>query len=280
MSTRRDEALAELRAWSAPGRRADLIAAAWQSGETTVSVLAEAARITRPTVYADLRSRGIDPDHRPKGTDVITTLSPLDIEGFTGTGETMDAECGAALRRWRAAHPDADPDGEEARTEGMRLVALMDTVARYADVRDRLAHEQIARAERDRLLHQVELKWEALSTATAWLAAHHAYVLAVDEARIAIDMWRERAETARARQFYCSSPRDEAAYRQIREAGHPALDQAHADLDHAPTQTADRLLADLDQAHKHRTALAAPTLRHAAGPSDAETDDDLAGGTR
>ncbi len=249
--------MAALRDWSKPGRRADLLATAWQAGETNVSALAEAARISRPTVYADLRSRGIDPDHRPKGTSVITNLSPLDIEGFTGVGERMDAEYDAALLRWRAKNPTAEY--EEGKVEGMRLVALMDTVARYADVRDRLAHEQVARAERDRLLHQVELRWEALSTAAAWLAAHHAYVLAVDEARIAIDMWRERAETAKGCMWYCSSPRDEAAYRQIQEAGHPALEQELADLDPTPAQTAEQLRANLDQAHERRMGLAAET---------------------
>ncbi|MFC9431521.1 hypothetical protein [Streptomyces sp. NPDC056987] len=263
MSTRRDNAMAALRDWSRPGRRADLLASAWQAGETTIAALAEAARISRPTVYADLRSRGIDPDHRPKGTSVITNLSPLDIDGFTGVAETMDAEYDAALRRWAAEHPDVDPRGPEAHTEGMRLVSLMDATYRYADVRDRLAHEQVARAERDRLLHQVELRWEALSTAPAWLAAHHAYVLAVDEAGIAIDMWRERAETAAARPFFCSSPRDEAAYRQIQEAGHPALEEALADLDRTSAQTAEQLHANLDQAHRRRTELAAHTLRHA-----------------
>lgn len=251
--------MAALRDWSKPGRRADLLAAAWQAGETNVSALAEAARVSRPTVYADLRSRGIDPDHRPKGTSVITNLSPLDIEGFTGVAERLDAEFDAALRRWAAEHPTATK--EEGQTEGMRLAALMDTSYRYADVRDRLAHEQVARAERDRLLHQVELRWEALSTAAAWLAAHHAYVLAVDEARIAIDMWRERAETAARRPFFCSSPRDEAAYRQIQEAGHPTLEQALADLDPAPAQTAEQLLANLDQGHQRRMGLAAETLR-------------------
>jgi hypothetical protein len=250
--------MAALRDWSKPGRRADLVAAAWQAGETNVSALAEAARISRPTVYADLRSRGIDPDHRPKGTSVIT-ISPLDIEGFTGVGERLDAEYDAALRRWAAEHPTATH--EEAKTEGMRLVGLMDTTYRYADVRDLLAHEQVARAERDRLLHQVELRWEALSTAAAWLAAHHAYVLAVDEARIAIDMWRERAEAALKRPFFCSSPRDETAYRQIQEAGHPALEQALADLDRTPAQTAEHLRANLDQSHERRLQLAAETLR-------------------
>lgn len=190
---------------------------------------------------------------------MITNLSPLDIEGFTGTGEAMDAEWDAAMLRWRAAHPDAAPHREEAHAEGMRLVALMDTVLRYADVRDLVAHEQFARAERDRLLRQVELRWEALSTATAWLAAHHAYVLAVDEARIAIDMWHERAEAARRRPFFCSSPRDEAAYRQIQQAGHPTLEPELADLDQKPAQTAERLRADLDQAHEYRCRLAAET---------------------
>ncbi|MEU0031993.1 hypothetical protein, partial [Streptomyces sp. NPDC006335] len=249
MSTRRDDVMAALRDWSKPGRRADLLAAAWQAGETNVSALAEAARISRPTVYADLRSRGIDPDHRPKGNSVIT-ISPLDIEGFTGVGERLDTEFDAALRRWAAEHPTATR--EEGQTEGRRLAALMDTTFRYADVRDLLAHEQVARAERDRLLHQVELRWEALSTAAAWLAAHHAYVLAVDEARIAIDMWRERAEAALKRPFFCASGREDAAYRQIQEAGHPALEQALADLDRTPAQTAEQLRANLDQAHERR----------------------------
>ncbi|MEU0074090.1 hypothetical protein ABZ027_31815 [Streptomyces sp. NPDC006332] len=262
MSTRRDDVMAALRDWSKPGRRAELLAAAWQAGETNVSALAEAARISRPTVYADLRSRGIDPDHRPKGSSVIMNLSQLDIEGFTGVGERLDAEFDAALRRWAAEHPTADR--EAAQAEGMRLAGLMDTTYRYADVRDLLAHEQVARAERDRLLHQVELRWEALSTAAAWLAAHHAYVLAVDEARIAIDMWRERAEAALQRPFFCSSPRDEAAYCQIQEAGHPALEQAMADLDRTPAQTAERLRANLDQAHERRIELAAPTLAQSA----------------
>jgi hypothetical protein len=261
VSTRRDDALTALREWSTPGRRAQLLADAWLAGETTVAVLAEAARCVRTTVYSDLRSRGIDPDHRPKGNSVILNLSPLDIEGFTGVGERLDAEYDAALRRWAAEHPAATQ--EEAKTEGMRLVGLMDTTYRYADVRDLLAHEQVARAERDRLLHQVELRWEALNTAAAWLAAHHAYVVAVDEARIAIDMWRERAEAARRRPFFCSSPRDEAAYLQIQQAGHPALEQALAQLDQAPAETAEQLRADLDQAHERRLQLAAETLRRA-----------------
>ncbi|MDR3083999.1 MAG: hypothetical protein LBV60_24300 [Streptomyces sp.] len=191
----------------------------------------------------------------------MLTITPLDIEGFTGVMEHLDAQFDAAVLRWRAAHPDLDPYGDEGQTEGMRLVGLMDTVDRYADVRDRLVHEQVARAERDRLLHRVETCWEALSTAPAWHAAHHAYVVAVEDARIGIDMWRERAETARQRPWFTDTPRSEAAYAQILAAGHPALEDALADLDPAPAETAERLLADLDQAHTYRTRLAAQTLR-------------------
>ncbi|WP_159046664.1 hypothetical protein [Streptomyces sp. XY413] len=44
----------------------------------------------------------------------------------------------------------------------------------------------------------------------------------------------------------------------IQEAGHPALEQALDDLD--PTQTAERLHAGLDQAHKRRMGPATATL--------------------
>ncbi|MFF0430304.1 hypothetical protein ACFYUJ_38830 [Streptomyces sp. NPDC004520] len=260
MSTRRDDVMAALRDWSKPGRRADLLADAWQAGETNVSALAEAARVSRPTVYADLRARGIDPDdRRTKGKSMILDIAPLDIEGFTGIADDLDAQFDAALLRWRKEHPDAVL--EEGQTEGMRLVGLMDTTYRYANVRHLLVHEQVARAERDRLLHQVELRWEALSTASAWLAAHHAYILAVDEARIAVEMWRERAEAALRQPWYCSSPREEDAYEQIQQAGHPALESALADLDRAPAETAEHLLASLDQAHERRLELASQTLR-------------------
>jgi len=194
---------------------------------------------------------------------MILNLTPLNIEGFTGVGERADAECTAAFRRWADAHPEADPQGPQTYAESMRLVALMDTVLRYADVRDRLLQERVARDERDRLLRLVETRWEALATASAWCAAHHAYVVAVDEARTAVDMWRERAETALHRQFFCVSDRDKAAYRQIQEAGHPTLERAQAALDPAPGQTAGHLRASLDQTHERRRQLAAETLQYA-----------------
>lgn len=260
MSRTRVAATEALRDWAAnfrTARRDMLIVAAWQAGETSVSVLAEAARVSRPTVYAALRSQGIGPNHRQKGPAVLD-VGPLDIEGFTGRDETAEAEFDRALARWKASRPHAT--AAEFYDEGTRLVALMDTTARYVDVRDRLAHEQAARAERGRLLRRVDRRWEALSSAPAWHAAHHAYVIAVGDARTGIDEWRATAETALLRPFHCRTPLHETVYERIRAAGHPALETAMADVDRAPARTAEWLLADLVRAHERRKRLVAETL--------------------
>ncbi|MFF7359477.1 hypothetical protein [Streptomyces sp. NPDC008125] len=260
MSRTRAAATEALRDWAAnfrTARRDMLIAAAWQAGETRISVLAEAARVTRPTVYAALRSQGIEPNRRPKGPSVLD-IGPLDIEGFTGRDETAEAEFDRALARWKTSRPHAT--AAEFYDEGTRLVALMDTTARYVDVRDRLAHEQVTRAERNRLLLLVDRRWEALGTAPAWHAAHHAYVVAVEDARTGIDVWRESAETALLRPFHRRTPLHEAVYGRIKAAGHPALEAAMADIDRAPARTAERLLAELARGHERRARLAAETL--------------------
>lgn len=46
------------------GRRRPLVAAAWRAGERNISALATLARVTRDTIYADLRATGIDPKVR------------------------------------------------------------------------------------------------------------------------------------------------------------------------------------------------------------------------
>lgn len=260
MSRTREAATEALREWAAnfrTARRDRLIALAWQAGETSIPVLAEAARVSRPTVYAALRSQGIEPGHRPKGP-VVLDIGPLDIEGFTGQDETAEAEFDRALARWKASRPRAA--AAEFYEEGTRLVALMDTTARYVDVRGRLAGEQVARAERDHLLRLVDRRWETLSTAPAWHAAHHAYVVAVEDARAGIEGWRESAETALLRPFRPRTPLHESVYGRIKAAGHPALETATADIDRMPARTAARLLADLVRAHERRKRLAAETL--------------------
>ncbi|WEH42995.1 hypothetical protein OG233_27710 [Streptomyces sp. NBC_01218] len=260
MSRTRAAALEALHDWAAnfrTARRDALIAAAWQAGVTSVPALSEAARVSRPTVYAALRSQGIEPNHRANGPAVLDS-GPLDIEGFTGQDETAEAEFDRALGRWKATRPHAT--SAEFCDEGTRLVALMDTTARYVDARDRLAREQVARAERDRLLRRVDQRWEALSTAPAWHAAHHAYVLAVGDAHAGVDAWRESAETALLRPFHCRTPLHEAVYGRIKAAGHPGLELVAADVDRTPARTAGWLRADLERNHERRRRLAAETL--------------------
>jgi hypothetical protein len=62
-------ALTALRGWALrrdrlPGDRARLLAAAWQAGARNIRELARLADVSRETVYADLRSSGIDPRDR------------------------------------------------------------------------------------------------------------------------------------------------------------------------------------------------------------------------
>ncbi|MFJ8957309.1 hypothetical protein ACIRO1_45190 [Streptomyces sp. NPDC102381] len=255
MSTTRDEALAALRDWSKPGRRADLIAAAWQAGETNVVALAEAARISRPTVYTDLRSRGIDPDQRPKENDMT---APLVIDGIDGTSfENVQT----VVSRYADEHFPNDPDGIKKAIGWSQPIFM--AVGRYNGLRTRLAAEDRARRERDRALHLVETRWEAMSTAANWLAAHHAYVVAVDEAHAAITAWTKEAAPA-AEWAGFDGDLDTEMLRIYRErilaAGHPPLAPLDLDIE----TEADRLRNKLDQAHDRRKALAAETLGLAA----------------
>ncbi|MCZ0984070.1 hypothetical protein O1L60_45730 [Streptomyces diastatochromogenes] len=243
--------MAALRDWSKPGRRADLLAEAWQAGETNVSALAEAARISRPTVYADLRSRGIDPDHRPKEHTNMT--APLVIDGIDGTSFENVQD---VVNRYASEHPE-DPNAV------MTAIAwsqpIFTAVGRYNGLRTRLAAEEHARRDRDRALHLVETRWEALSTAASWLAAHHAYVLAVDEAHTAITAWAEKAAPAVEWAGF-DGDLDTQMLRVYRDRilaeGYPPL----APLDLDVEAEAESLHAKLDQAHQRRKALAAETL--------------------
>ncbi|MFF4607808.1 hypothetical protein ACFY12_34345 [Streptomyces sp. NPDC001339] len=75
------------------------------------------------------------------------------------------------------------------------------------------------------------------------------------DARIAIDMWEERAVATtkvegRIRQ------EDRWAYEQVLAAGHPTVEP----LDYDPAARAQQLRDNLDQAHERRTELAAQTL--------------------
>ncbi|AWN32634.1 hypothetical protein DKG71_42330 (plasmid) [Streptomyces sp. NEAU-S7GS2] len=241
--------MAALRDWSTPGRRAELVAAAWLAGETTISALAEAARTTRPTVYADLRASGIDPDQRPKET---TDMTPVVIDGLTGLDNDADGRAILnALHRYAADNPAGRGIVE---FEG-RFVHLQGALRIYNTLRPLLAAEERSRLDRDRALHQVEIRWEALSTAANWMAAHHAYVVAVDQAGAAIDAWCDTVTAAAKSPWFRNDGELEAYEERILGAGHPPVDQTYfADNER------NELRRRLEATHARRKALAAQTL--------------------
>ncbi|MFD4392904.1 hypothetical protein [Streptomyces sp. NPDC058495] len=238
--------------WSTPGRRADLVAEAWRDGETRIKALAEAARTTRTTIYADLKARGIDPESRPKGPAM--TLATID--GMTGTDAEHDHRVlQEAQERYLQEHPDGAGASEALDT---RLAARITAYA-YNTLAITQAAEQAARRDRDRALHLVEVRWEALSTATAWHASHHAYVVAVDAARTAITTWSDSARAAAKAGWFPVEVSEQLYRERILTAGHPPVERYDLDADAVAVEAA-RLRDDLDQAHEHRARLAGQTL--------------------
>ncbi|MFD8625233.1 hypothetical protein ACFV4E_15275 [Streptomyces hygroscopicus] len=257
MSTERENALAALREWSVPGRRADLVAAAWNAGATVVAI-AEAARVgSRQTIYDDLKSRGIDPRNRSKEKNVT---APITVEGLNGITDLEDNNSPVARAILRARDDLASPG---LNAEARRLMTLSMAVGQYNDLRAALAAEEEARAERNRARHLVDVRWEALADPNSkgsWLHGHHAYVVAVDNAHRAIDAWKAAAETlmrqASLRRGEDADLMADAYEQYILPAGHPPV--AKPDID-AEAEAA-RLHEELDAEHTSRKTLAAETL--------------------
>ncbi|MGW0844298.1 hypothetical protein ACWD26_29995 [Streptomyces sp. NPDC002787] len=257
MRTERENALAKLREWSVPGRRADLALAAWNAGATVVEI-AEAARAkSRQTIYDDLKSRGIDPRDRPKEKNIT---APITVEGLNGINDLDDNDSPVARAVLRARDDLASP---ELNAEARRLMTLSLAVGQYNDLRARLAEEEGARAERNRARHLVDVRWEALADPNSkgsWLHGHHAYVIAVDSAHRAIDAWKAAAERLQSTASFHRGEGDNLmadAYEQfILPAGHPPVSKPDIDAE----AEAARLHEELEAEHNRRKALAAETL--------------------
>ncbi|MGK4909681.1 hypothetical protein [Streptomyces albus] len=257
MSTERERALAALRDWSVPGRRADLAAAAWAAGATVVAI-AEAARVgSRQTIYDDLKSRGIDPSARPKEKKMTATA--IAVDGLNGA---TDDQPGGRLYEAVIAQREGRADAP-AKEEFGRMLLLSLAVSQYNELRAALAKEEEARAERDRALHLVEVRWEALGDPAgkgSWLHGHHAYVVAVDSAHRAIDAWKAVAKNVEGKgSLRRGSDTDrlvDAYERHILAAGHPPVNKPDIDAE----AEAARLHEELNQADEHRRRLAARTL--------------------
>ncbi|MEU4924630.1 hypothetical protein AB0G29_35415 [Streptomyces parvus] len=194
------------------------------------------------------------------------TITPVELEGLTGLpGQEIETDAERwkwHMAAWHTAHPDATEDAQ--REEGLRLIALNDVLRRYNTLRYRLVVEEVAREARDEALQLVETLWQRLGDPEAtgnWLHTHQAYVRALDDVRITVGMWQERAEAAKAIVFITDGTgyRDQA-FRQILAAGHPRIEVYAGN----PSTEAEQLLMNHHQAAEHRGRLLAQTLDHAA----------------
>jgi hypothetical protein len=264
MTPDRERAMAALRAWAAPGARARLLEQAWRAGETNIAALADAAGVTRPTVYADLESRGINPRTDRQETPTMQTIT---VGPYTGaeTTEQRNATLNAIMAKYQQAAADgalstadaAAAWAEESRTDLRRYEAARyhNTLLPYA------RREADAREAAHRALHRVETAWAALRTARAWMAAHHCYVETVADAGTAIDTWITAAQETQAQHdnFVARTFGDLA-----REGGYEQH-VAEPDRITVGADTATLARVELEETAARRRAIAAETLRLAAG---------------
>lgn len=200
-----EQALQELRQWSADGRRAELLAAAWRLGETNVNTLAETARVSRPTVYSDLATVGIDPrsDRGEESPEPWRASRRSQADGL-GTAEKVREAVTTYLRTVVSAREAGDRN--ESVRDDLLAAILLKAPERFDEYVEAFVHDWqsaqyhngvvlTAQDEYDcgveavRAIQRSENKWEALRDAERWMAAHHQWVEAVDDARVAIARW-------------------------------------------------------------------------------------------
>ncbi|MFD8627892.1 hypothetical protein ACFV4E_29120 [Streptomyces hygroscopicus] len=139
-STEDNAALEALQVWVETQARARprLVAAAWAKGVRNISQLSRIARTTRDTVYADLRSQGIDYRKQGHFYRPVDFLDPTAVEQATeqavaAWGEAPRDEmtiltcviaryaCALIAHRVREAHPDAHRIDLQVADEGIFL---------------------------------------------------------------------------------------------------------------------------------------------------------------
>jgi hypothetical protein len=145
-----------------PAERGDLIATAWRLGERNVRTLAQAADVTRQTVYEDLRDRDIDPRQDRFGSAAVPRHAPLDHQLLADHSARMsvaiapamlsDTPDPLALAAWKAHQIlvaiarllEPELVGTSGRTPAEERAALLDSIADYGADAGRAAHQQWA----------------------------------------------------------------------------------------------------------------------------------------
>jgi hypothetical protein len=179
LASARVAAVDALAAWARrrdqlPEDRARLLALAWHTGSRSIVDLARAADVSRDTVYADLKSMGID--HRDRAAAPVPQYQPLHANTVRALAELAhtrllssmiggrDRENPLATAAWQvqiALHRIADlldpeHDAGESRLDGFADLAdrggLITTLAHQAMAAEITREVLAARAENDAIL--------------------------------------------------------------------------------------------------------------------------------
>lgn len=162
-ATARQTAMTALESWArqqerAPEQRAALLAAAWYAGERTVSELCRASGLSRPTVYADLRSQGINaagadratpphqPSYRPLNQQQIADLAEhmsaiLLPSVISDKNEELAEAAWAAMQIIKTIGDLLDPEYNPSYKVKDLRAGLLDTLAGRAETIRRSAHQ-------------------------------------------------------------------------------------------------------------------------------------------
>lgn len=190
--------MADLRAWAEPGLRARLIKAAWDAGNQNINELAEAARVDRKTVYADLAAEGIDPKtDRTQGGSV---LGPVSINGLYGDERDEHLLGNKALAQMLDDFRDRVTGRSEADKQATEEYRLRMHASWAASWHNSLLPLALVALERRRDAERAVRLWHAAYDAlgeaktSEWAAAHHRFIRAWEDARRAV----EEQQTAEA----------------------------------------------------------------------------------
>ncbi|MET9776155.1 hypothetical protein ABZ023_18175 [Streptomyces sp. NPDC006367] len=254
----RERTMTALREWAKPGLRARLIKAAWDAGNQNINELAEAARIDRKTVYADLAAEGIDPKaDRTQGGPVLT--APITVSGMYGDERDNDKLNMMAVAELRSRQ---DLTLEQAQWVFTERLDAHEAAAWHNKVAPMASIVIDRNREADRALRKWDAAWEALSNAklSEWAAAHHRFVLAWNEAHEALTRQAEAWDELLQKGGKLST----GARRVYKEA---VSDNKRIDIDDQG-ETPATFAKNMEAQHQHRARLAAQTLRALSGAGE------------
>ncbi|MER6109368.1 hypothetical protein [Streptomyces hirsutus] len=263
--TERERTLSALRAWAEPGLRARLLKAAWDAGNQNINELAEAARVDRKTVYADLAAEGIDPKtDRTRGETVLGTITVNGLHGDERDESLLGNKAIATLLDNFRDHAAGRPEADKQAAEEVRLRLHASAAASWHNTLLPLARTALEnRRDSERALRRWEAAYDALGEAktSEWAAAHHRFIRAWEEARQAL-LQQQAAEQAMRDKADTYTMRLGEVEKRLYWENVPEEQRITV-----PTDELGQFLEMLQDKQNQRAATAAQTLRLLSGPA-------------